>query len=394
MLLAISKYYEWSHELPPRRPGTVLVLGFVTLLGAYAQGADCERRVADDVSATSYANPVLDEDFPDPAVLPMPDGVYYAYATQTVRHGRRVNIQVAASRDLVRWTPPSDAMPEKPAWASQTWNFWAPHVVAAAGRYIMYFSAQPDRTKTSALGLGMCVGVASADKPQGPFLASPEPLVCGDGFEHIDPMAFDDPRTGRQYLYWGSGFAPIRVQELAPEGARFMPGSAPIDLISPTRDAESYGRLVEGAWVVFRDGYYYLFYSGDDCCSEGGDAAHYAVMVARGSSPTGPFITLAKATGRADSVILQAGKRWRAPGHNAVVRDAAGADWLVYHAVDARRPDLDSSIDSLRPDHQSVRRVMLLHRLRYQNGWPVLDADSPSETTRGSPCLRAPKPAN
>ena len=367
------------------------MLGFVTLLGAYAQGVDCDRPVPDAFSATSYVNPVLDEDFPDPSVLLMPDGVYYGYATQTVRDGRRVNIQVAASRDLVRWTPPSEAMPVKPTWASQAWNFWAPHVVAADGHYIMYFSAQPDRTSTSVLGLGMCVGVASADKPQGPFLALPEPLVCGDGFVHIDPMAFDDPRSSKHYLYWGSGFAPLRVQELASDRTHFMPSSAPIDLISPMREVETYSRLVEGAWAVFRDGYYYLFYSGDDCCSQGGVAAHYAVMVARASSPTGPFVTLAEATGRPDSVILRAGKRWRAPGHNAVVRDAAGADWLVYHAIDARRPYHYSSRDSIRSHHLSTRRVMLLDHLRYQNGWPFVDADSPSETERSSPCLTALK---
>src|SRR4051794_8675540 len=50
----------------------------------------------------TFTNPVLDADFPDPAVLKAPDGYYYAYATQTEREGRKVNIQVARSRDLVR----------------------------------------------------------------------------------------------------------------------------------------------------------------------------------------------------------------------------------------------------------------------------------------------------
>ena len=87
---------------------------------------------------TSYANPVIDADFPDPAVLKAPDGFYYAYATQTERGGGMINIQVARSRDLVAWDHLGDALPAKPGWASRTQDFWAPHVVrhgrlAAAG---------------------------------------------------------------------------------------------------------------------------------------------------------------------------------------------------------------------------------------------------------------------
>ena len=51
----------------------------------------------------TFANPVLDSDFPDPAVLRAADGFYYAYATQTERDGKWINLQVARTRDLVRW---------------------------------------------------------------------------------------------------------------------------------------------------------------------------------------------------------------------------------------------------------------------------------------------------
>src|SRR6478672_6429581 len=61
-----------------------------------------------------YTNPVLDADFPDPAVILAPDGYYYAYATQTLREGHWINIQVARSADLVHWDHLGDALPEKP----------------------------------------------------------------------------------------------------------------------------------------------------------------------------------------------------------------------------------------------------------------------------------------
>jgi arabinan endo-1,5-alpha-L-arabinosidase len=133
-------------------------------------------------------------------------------------------------------------------------------------------------------------------------------------------MAFDDPVTGKRLLYWGSGFGPIKVQELAPDRISFAKGSAPIDLIHPVKseDPREYQRLIEGAWVVRRNGWYYLFYSGDNCC---GPKAHYAALVARSRSATGPFETLAAATGAPNSVILEARDEWIAPGHNSVVTD-------------------------------------------------------------------------
>jgi arabinan endo-1,5-alpha-L-arabinosidase len=49
--------------------------------------------------ASTYSNPVLDRDFPDPAVLRAPDGWIYAYATQAYTASGVLNIQVARSRE-------------------------------------------------------------------------------------------------------------------------------------------------------------------------------------------------------------------------------------------------------------------------------------------------------
>ena len=149
-------------------------------------------------------------------------------------------------------------------------------------------------------------------------------------------MAFDDPATGKRLLYWGSGFEPLKVQELAPDRHVVRPGQRAQGAASgrtPAKDA--FPVLVEGSWVIRHGGYYYLFYSGDNCC---GAKANYAVMVARSRSATGPFETLEQATGKPHSIVLEKRGHWIAPGHNSVVTDAAGQDWIVYHAVDARRP--------------------------------------------------------
>jgi arabinan endo-1,5-alpha-L-arabinosidase len=326
----------------------------------------------------SYANPVLDTDFPDPAVLKADDGFYYAYATQTERDGAMVNLQVARSRDLVRWDHLGDALPTKPSWAAKTQDFWAPHVSAHGGTYYLYYSAKPDAALADP-ERGLCLAVATSTKPQGPFTDSGKPLHCGPSFVNIDPMAYDDPATGKRLLYWGSGFQPIRVRELAPDRLSFAPGSAALDLVAPAKSegGVAFPVLVEGAWVLKRDGFYYLFYSGDNCC---GPKATYAVMVARSRSATGPFETLEAATGAPHSIILERRGIWVAPGHNSVIEDEKGDHWIVYHAVDSGRPRSKPS------DDVNTRRIMLIDKLVWKDGWPRVEG--PSEGPRARPDAR------
>ena len=99
---------------------------------------------------------------------------------------------------------------------------------------------------------------------------------------------------------------------MAPTGCRSRPESKPIDLIWPNGENGAFPRLVEAAWVIRHDDYYYLFYSGDNCC---GPDAEYGVMVARSKSATGPFETLEAGQGRAaqpDAVQKRALARARA----------------------------------------------------------------------------------
>lgn len=302
----------------------------------------------------TFANPVIDTDFPDPAVLRAGDGYYYAYATQTERDGRWINLQVARSRDLAHWEPLGDALPAKPAWASRTQDFWAPHVAEHGGIYYLYYSAKPDEALAEG-SKGLCLAVATASRPEGPFTDMGRPLQCGPGFVNIDPMSYDDPATGQRWLYWGSGFGPIKVRELAPDRRSFAPGSAEIDLVHADPKTD-YRKLVEGAWVVRRKGWYYLFYSGDNCC---GKDVHYAVMVARSRRATGPF-ELRPGT------LVARGDRWIGPGHNAVVEDPSGESWIVYHAVDSAQPRTKPT------DAVNTRRVMLIDRIAWEDGWPIL----------------------
>jgi len=315
----------------------------------------------------SFVNPVIGTDFADPTILRAADGWWYAYSTEQLTVERMANVQAARSRDLVNWELLPDALPVEASWAAENRDVWAPGAIQAPdGRAYLYFAALANTD------LGMCLGVAVADSPADPFTDIGEPLQCGTGFVNIDAMPFDDPISGRSYLYWGSDGSPIYARELAEDRTRFAAGSEAVAVLEPDPD-RPYEGLIEAPWVHVHDGTYYLFYSGDDCCSWPDPG--YAVMVARADSPLGPF----KRRGPGNQhIVLEASERWEAPGHNAVAVDDAGRTWLVYHAIDSRKP--------YQPAIEAVRRPMLIDPIEWVDGWPTVAGRAPSEGA-------APRPA-
>lgn len=71
--------------------------------------------------------PVINADFPDPAIFHLTDGTWRAYAT----NGNGVRVQVARSDDFNTWTLLSgtDALPTIPSWVyADSPAVWAPDV--------------------------------------------------------------------------------------------------------------------------------------------------------------------------------------------------------------------------------------------------------------------------
>ena len=165
-------------------------------------------------------------------------------------------------------------------------------------------------------------------------------------------------------MYWGSGFEPIRVRELNDDWKSFKEGSTK-HLLCFLAKKKSYSNLIEGAWVDYHDGKYYLYYSGDNCC---GDKANYAVMVARADNAFGPFERLGEANGTGSSVILEKDSIWNAPGHNSIVKDNNGNTWIAYHAI---WKDKEKAGKPRGADHY-LKRVMCIEPVEYKNGWPVV----------------------
>jgi beta-xylosidase len=212
------------------------------------------------------------------------------------------------------------------------------------------------------------IGVATAPTPTGPWTDSGAPLVGPRPGQSGNPDDFlwtFDPAyllaaDGRQYLYYGSYYGGVFVIELSADGTRTVgtPTMVGID------------NRFEGSYVVPRNGWYYLFASSSNCCA--GPVTGYSVFVGRSRSPRGPFVDregvplTASRTG-GTIVVTPNGNRWVGTGHNAMVSDPSGQDWLVYHAIDRNQPWLDAPFGI-------NRRPTLIDRLDWINGWPVVRA--------------------
>jgi arabinan endo-1,5-alpha-L-arabinosidase len=325
-----------------QRHAVIALLYSVALAVVAAGVASCTN--AKHVS--TYRNPVFAHDAPDPSILRAPDGVYYAYTTQSI-YQNLLEIPILRSPDLVHWRKIGTAFPTAPSWVNggPAGDMWAPHILYWHRKYLLYYAGR--RLTSSAMAIG--VGVSSS--PRGPFHDLGHPLLTKapgqPDYTAIDPFVL--ATHGRLYLYWGSDGQPVRVAPLSHDGMR-VTGKATA-LVYPVPLQGNYGGLVEGAWVLSRAGFYYLMYSVGDCCSEN---ANYSVFVARSRSPLGPFVQ------DPDNPILGANSHFWAVGHNATVQDRSGQDWIVYHARLRSSPSDD--------------RDLMLDRIIWENGWPTVNA--------------------
>ena len=265
----------------------------------------------------------------DPAVIRSGES-FYIFST-----GR--GIPMRRSDDLFNWQSTGTVFADDmPAWAKTeipgARGLWAPDISFHAGKFWLYYSVSTFGSQRSAIGLAvnMTLDPASPDYrwvDRGMVIDS-APGKCD--FNAIDPAAFTD-RQGRRWLAWGSFWSGIKMTRLDPQtGKRISPDSR---IFPVARRPQA--TAVEAPYVVFHDGYYYLFVSFDQCCK--GVKSTYKMMVGRGREPTGPYLD---ASGRdmmegGGTLVLDGGERWKGPGHNSFLQ-LPGGDYLVHHAYDAQ----------------------------------------------------------
>lgn len=291
-------------------------------------------------AAGTFTNPVVDENFPDPAVLRV-GATYHAYGT----NNSAANVPTLTSPDLVTWTDGPDALPEVGRWALAG-NTWAPEVLAVRGRYLLFYTA-----RSEAAGV-QCIGRAVATAPTGPFVdPDPRPLVCeaAEGGS-IDASPFADA-GGKLYLYWKNDGnccgKPVRLygQALTADGMRLT--GPRVALLTNTEPWQ--GDLVEAPEMVRHGSAYVLFYSANGYASE-----DYAMGYATCRAALGPCTDTPEP-------VLRTTEQAAGPGHGFVVSTPDGGTWLLYHAWP---PD---SIGSTEPGRQ-----LWLDRIEWEGDRPVV----------------------
>ncbi|NJC68523.1 family 43 glycosylhydrolase [Planosporangium thailandense] len=349
---------------------TLPAIALPALTASAASAASTQR-------AATYTNPVSSgfaDTFADPTVIRGQDGYWYAYGTSDpLRSGEGTphRVPVGRSSDLTTWTFAGDALGaanSRPPFAAADASYWAPDVRYLDGRYVMYYTV----TDTTTAPGGSAIGVSTAPTPSGPWTAEPQPVIAprpGGGGGYLwtfDPAEFTDS-DGTRYLYYGSYYGGVYVTRLSADGLHAV-GAATMVAID---------NKYEGTYVVHRDGYYYLFASSANCCA--GPTTGYSVSVGRATSPTGPFVdangvALTASRVGGTPVVTQNGNRWVGTGHNGLVTDLSGQDYLVYHAIDRNSPYLDQP-------YGINRRPMLLDRLDWIDGWPTVRAGAGASDT-------------
>jgi arabinoxylan arabinofuranohydrolase len=168
-----------------------------------------------------------------------------------------------SSEDLVHWTDHGVIFSLKDVSWAEKWA-WAPDCVRRNGRYYFYFPADDQ------------IGVAVADRPEGPFRdALGRPLIARgeSGTRVMDPAVFIDD-DGRAYLYFGQNEA--RVVRLKDDMVSL---DGPVQPLA-VKDFH------EGIWMHKREGVYTLSY----CSLRGDGELKNRMEYATSDSPLGPFV--------------------------------------------------------------------------------------------------------
>jgi len=271
-------------------------------------------------SKTTSGNPVFQGWYADPEAVIFGKN-YWVYPTYSARYEEQIYLDAFSSPDLITWTKHSRVLDTAHVhWAKRA--MWAPAALEKGGKYYLFFAANDIQNDQERGG----IGVAVADKPEGPFKdLLGKPLI--DKFHHgaqpIDQFVFRNS-DGTYYIYYG-GWGHCNVARLNDTFTGFIPFEDGTIFKSIT--PENY---VEGPFMFIRNGKYYFMWS------EGGwGGPNYSVAYAIADSPLGPFKRIGKILQQDPAVATGA-------GHHSVIQVPGKDQWyIVYH----RRPLGDTGRD-------------------------------------------------
>ena len=261
----------------------------------------------------------------DPVIIKA-EGKYYRFITGP-------GIPIGCSPDLISWTECGRVFNQLPVSVYKSvpkvQDLWAPDIAFFNGKYHLYYAASSFGSNHSAIALATNDTLDSLSKSykwvdEGVVIESRE----NNTYNAIDPNFVLD-QEGKAWLSFGSFWTGIKLIELDPASGKPIANSQLFAL------AQRNSTAIEAPFIVFRDGFYYLFVSFDQCCK--GVDSTYNIRVGRSKTITGPYTDRdgKPMLDGGGTLLLQGKKEWRGPGHNAVLIEG-GTYWLVYHAYDVK----------------------------------------------------------
>lgn len=269
--------------------------------------------VAQETKKTTSGNPIALGWYADPEAQIFGKEVW-VYPTYSAPYKQQMHMDAFSSKDLVNWTKHENVIDSSNVkWLKQA--LWAPAVVKNGKKYYLFFGANDIQNNNQIGG----IGVAVADKPQGPFkdlLGKPLIDKIVNGAQPIDQFVYQDT-DGQYYIIYG-GWGHCNIAKLKKD----FTGLVPFD------DGETFKSItpegyVEGPVMFKHKGKYYMMWS------EGGwTGPNYRVAYGIADTPMGPFKRL-------DVVLKQDPTIATGAGHHSVINIPGTDEWyIIYH----RRP--------------------------------------------------------
>jgi GH43 family beta-xylosidase len=282
------------------------------------------------ISSISFAqNPLIMDQFTaDPSARVFGDRVYIFPSHDilaTEGKGRKdwfcmEDYHVFSSADLTNWTDHGMIVQQnKVPWVKpNSYSMWAPDCIERNGKYYFYFPSTPKDTINHKKGF--TVGVAIADKPEGPYIPEPNSIK---GISGIDPNVFID-KNGQAYLYWSGGNIFV---------AKLKQNMTELDSEVKTIENLPAKGLKEGPYLFERKGIYYLTYPHVENKIE---RLEYAI----GDNPLGPF--------KVAGVIMDESPTGCWTNHHSIVEFKK--EWILFYHHNDLSPQFDKA-RSIRADY-------------------------------------------
>ncbi len=229
---------------------------------------------------------------------------------------------VFSSEDLTTWTDHGVIVTQEDVpWGNPTaYSMWAPDCIEKDGKYYFYF---PNATK----GRGFAVGVAIADKPEGPYEILPEPIK---GINGIDPCVLK-ASDGNCYIFWGAG----RCAKLADNMIELAEDNPVETMKWGDREFTNVGvnclkglpsRQAEGPFAFEYNGNYYLTYP---YVRENTEVIGYAMS----KNPMGPY--------EYKGIIMAEHENGCWTNHHSIVNYKG--QWYFFYHHNAYSPNFDKN---------------------------------------------------